>query len=48
LASWLSSGVTKNPKPVAVISSPLRLSGRRCQAISPHTANDPPTSRRIV
>ena len=30
---------------MAVISSPVRLSGRRCQAISPHAANEPPTSR---
>ena len=36
------SGSTNSPKPVATISSPLRLSGRRRQAISPHPANAPP------
>src|SRR3954447_2134060 len=34
-----------NRKPVSVISGPVRLSGRRCQAISPHAMNDPPTER---
>jgi hypothetical protein len=38
-----SSAGTKNANPVAVISMPLRLSGRRRQAISPHAANEPPT-----
>ena len=33
------------PKPVAVISGPLRLSGRRCQATRPNAANEPPTRR---
>ena len=32
-------------KPVSVISGPVRLSGRRCQAISPQAMNDPPTER---
>ena len=41
---WLSSGNRRNPAPVAVISSPVRLSGRWCQAISPQPANEPPTS----
>ena len=31
--SWPSSDGRKKAKPVAVISAPLRLSGRRCQAI---------------
>ena len=35
------SGANEKRKPVAVISRPLRLSGRRRQAISPHAANDP-------
>jgi hypothetical protein len=30
-SSWPNSGETKNPNPVAVISSPMRLSGRRRQ-----------------
>jgi hypothetical protein len=42
--SWLSSGCTKNANPVAVISIPLRLSGRRRHATRPHAANEPPTS----
>ena len=43
--SRAAAPATRNPKPVAVISSPLRLSGRRRQAISPHAANEPPMSR---
>jgi len=43
--TWLSSGARKNPAPVSVMSSPVRLSGRRRQAISPHAAKEPPTSR---
>ena len=35
------SGPTNSPKPVATIQGPLRLSGRRRQAISPHPANAP-------
>ena len=41
----LSSSETSRPKPVAVISGPLRLSGRRCHAIRPNAANEPPTRR---
>ena len=33
---------------MAVIHRPLKLSGRRRQAISPHAANDPPTSRKTT
>ena len=33
----------RNANPVAVISAPVRLSGRRCHATSPDAANDPPT-----
>ncbi len=40
-----SSGSQKSRNPVAVISSPLRLSGRRRQAISPHATYAVPTSR---
>ena len=56
LNSWMtgdsnpaSSGPTNSPKPTATIQSPLRLSGRRRQAISPHPANAPaiaPTTAR--
>ena len=47
--SWSrSSAGRRNAKPVAVISRPLRLSGRRCQAISPQAAKEPPISRRIT
>ena len=41
----LSSSETSSPKPVAVISGPLRLSGRRRHATRPNAANDPPTRR---
>ena len=41
----LSSSETSRPKPVAVISGPLRLSGRRCHATRPNAANEPPTRR---
>ena len=41
----LSSSETSSPKPVAVISGPLRLSGRRCHAMRPNAANEPPTRR---
>jgi len=40
-----SSGKMKNEKPVTVMSTPLRLSGRRRQAISPAAANEPPIMR---
>ena len=43
VASSPSSVGRKNAKPVAVISAPLRLSGRRCQATMPQAANEPPT-----
>ena len=36
---------TGNRNPVSVISGPVRLSGRRCQAISPQAMNEPPTER---
>jgi hypothetical protein len=35
----------KKPAPAAVMSRPLRLSGRLRHAMSPHAANDPPISR---
>ena len=38
----------RNANPVAVMSMPLRLSGRRRHAISPHAAKDPPTRRRTT
>ena len=38
----------KNAKPVAVISAPLRLSGRRRQATRPQAANEPPTSAKTT
>ena len=40
---WPRTGGMKKRKPVAVISAPLRLSGRRRQATSPKAANEPPT-----
>ena len=43
-----SSGSRKSRNPVAVISSPLRLSGRRRQAISPHATYAVPTSRNRI
>jgi len=46
--TWTSNGPRKNANPVAVMSLPLRLSGRHRQTISPHTANEPPTNRKIT
>ena len=43
--NWPMSADRKKPAPAAVMSRPLRLSGRRRQAMSPHAANDPPMSR---
>ncbi len=43
-----NSGETKNPKPVTVMSRPLWLSGRRCQATRPHAANEPPSRRKAT
>ena len=40
---WPSTGQTNSPKPVAVISMPTRLSGRRRHATRPQAANEPPT-----
>src|SRR4051794_24135208 len=40
-----SSSEMSRPKPVATISGPLRLSGRRCHATRPNAAKDPPTRR---
>jgi hypothetical protein len=45
---WASSGLARKPNPVAVMRRPLRLSGRRRQAMSPHAANEPPTSRKTT
>jgi hypothetical protein len=42
-SSCPSSGEAKKPKPVAVMSMPLRLSGRFRQAIRPKAQNDAPT-----
>ena len=47
-SSWTNTGSTSSPSPVATMSSPLRLSGRRCQAIRPHAANTPPTRRKTA
>ena len=44
-STWPSTGQTKSPKPVAVMSMPTRLSGRRRQATRPQAANEPPTAR---
>src|SRR3954454_19208202 len=38
----------KNVNPVAVISGPLPLSGRRRHAAIPQTANDPPTNWKTI
>jgi hypothetical protein len=46
--SWTNSGEMKNPAAAATMSAPLRLSGRRCQAIRPHAANEPPSSRKAM
>jgi hypothetical protein len=43
--NWPMMADTKKPTPAAAMSMPLRLSGRRRQAMSPHAANDQPTSR---
>jgi len=48
VSSWASRGAARNAKPVAVISRPLWLSGRRRHATSPHAANDPPTIRKTT
>ena len=45
VSNWANTGSTNIRKPVAVISSPLRLSGRRRHAISPQATNAVPTSR---
>ena len=44
-SNWLRMAETKKPAPAAAMSWPLRLSGRRRHAMSPHAANDPPISR---
>src|SRR4051812_16255202 len=44
-SSCVSSGPRNSAKPVAVMSWPARLSGRRCQATRPQTANEPPVMR---
>ena len=43
--NWPMIADRKKPAPAAVMSRPLRLSGRLRQAMSPHAANDPPISR---
>ena len=43
-----SRGEARNANPVAVISRPLWLSGRRRHATSPHAANNPPTIRKTT
>ena len=47
-SNCLSSGSTNSRKPVAVISRPLRLSGRRRHAIRPHATKAPPTRRKAM
>ena len=47
-SNWANTGSTSSPKPVATISGPLRLSGRRRQAISPQATNAPPTRRNTI
>ena len=39
----LNNGRAKNKNPVTTIRRPVRPSGRRCHASSPHAANDAPT-----
>ena len=47
-SNWAKSGSIIRPKPVATISRPLRLSGRRRHAIRPHAANVPPVRRKTT
>ena len=42
------TGSTSSPSPVATISGPLRLSGRRRQAIRPHAAECPADERKTT
>jgi hypothetical protein len=43
-STWLSNGYASAAKPVAVMSRPLWLSGRRRQAISPQPTKVPAAS----
>ena len=44
-SNWPTMADRKKPTPAPAMSRPLRLSGRRRQAMRPQAANDPPMSR---
>ena len=46
-SSWKIGSISR-PNPVATISSPLRLSGLRRQAINPQAVNAPPIRRKTI